>query len=723
MQTSNFKTSQLFLFGLVISTCLTAPSYGQQLADNNSATVIYNEDYFVQYKPVTLHDMLRSIPGTAALLAKADEEIAGRPNRGFGSDGDQILIDGNRIAGKTNSLGLQLKRIQASSVSHIELIRGTTAGLDVQSEGLIINVVMKENSSKSNTVWTVGGEYVENGQLNPLAKVTHTGENGRLKYLLGVDFALEETRQNFSDRFFSATGQQFEDNSLTNIRDREKIFFNGNLEYNAQNGDIIRLNGQLELDDQETIETDNQNLLLTGDSNLVVRDQTHEPLHWEIGGDYQHRFENLGLLKALFVVNHGTHDINNIFSRALNDEPLAGTGENLFQIRHGEKIIRASLTNTYAQKHTIEIGGEAAINDFDTANTNTRADGTINLSSLSDQDVREVRYEAFASHNYAISPNISLQSSLNAEWSEITQTNNLITNNNIFSRDFFYLKPRVNLRYDIDAQNQIRATAERKISQLNFADFGNRFDAEDNEVDAGNAELRPEDSLEFSVAYENRFSEDQGSISIELFYNKIRDHIAKVAKPDLINNPSNNPQLATQSLPGNIGNAEEYGLEINGNLRLKIIELPNAILTGKYILRETDAFDPFLQTKRPIIYKQKHEWLINFQHDLIELGTSYGFNVTNKAPSGGLAGPSIGLRTDVTEQWVQTIDPKASFYIEQKIFDNMKVRFDVRNIFNAKTAYQKTKYAGNISAGMISFNEFRQASQQRVYKLTLQRTF
>ena len=598
--------------GLAISTILSTTSYSQETQNDNSATVTYNQEYFIQYKPITLHDMLRSVPGTAALLAKADEELGGRSNRGFGSGGDQILIDGKRIAGKTNSLGLQLKRIQATSVSQIELIRGTKAGLDVQSEGLIINVVMKQNTSKSNTIWTVGGSYAEDGDLNPLAKVTHTGEKGRFKYLFGIDFALEETRKNFTDTFFNAANAQFEDNSLENIRDREKIFLNSNIEYNAANGDVFRINGQLEFDDQETIETDNQSLLLSGDTNVVVRNQTHDPLHWEVGGDYQHRFDTLGMFKTLFVVNHGKHDFDNVFTGAMNGAALVRTSGNLFKIRHAEKILRSSLTNTFAKKHTVEVGGEVAINDFDTANTGFNADGTVRLATVSDNDVQEVRYEAFASHNYAFSSNVSLQSSLNAEWSKITQINNLITANNEFSRKFFYLKPRVNLRYDINEQNQIRVTAERKISQLNFGDFGNSFDAEDNEVDAGNAELKPEDRWEFSVAYENRFADDQGSISIKGFYNKIRDHIAKVPKPDLVINPTGNPQFATESLPGNIGNAKDYGVEVNGNIRLKAMGLPNAILSGKYIYRETEAFDPFLQVNRPIIYKQKHEWLVTF---------------------------------------------------------------------------------------------------------------
>ncbi len=708
--------------GFAATTLLSTPAIAQNALDSNSATVTYDENYFIQYKPVTLRDMLRSVPGTAALLATADGTAAFNGNRGFGSAGDQILIDGNRIAGKANSLGLQLDRIQASSVSHIELIRGTKAGLDVQSEGLIINVIMKENASKSNTVFTGGGQISEGGGINRLGKVTHTGEKNKFKYLFSVDYTQKETRKNFNDSFFDSTNLQFEDNSLTNITDSSKIFLNSNIEYNAKSGDIIRLNGQFEYDDQDMIETDNQILLLSNETNTVIRTQDHDPIHWEVGGDYQHQFENLGLSKTLFVINKGSHDFNNEFMGALNNAELLRTSGNLYKIRHGEKILRSTLTNTFGENHTAEVGGEVAINDFNTANTSTRADGTINLSNLSDNDVQEVRYEAFMSHNYAFSSDISLQSSLNAEWSKITQTNNLVTVNQDFSRNFFYLKPRMNLRYDLNERNQLRITVERKISQLNFGDFGNSFDAEDNEVDAGNAELRPEDRWEFSLAYENRFADDQGSFSIKAFYNNIRDHVAKVAKPDPILNPTNNPQLATLSLPGNIGTAKEYGFEANGNLRLKIINLPNAIITAKYILRETDTLDPFLGTNRPIIYKQKHEWLINFQHDLTEIGTSYGFNITNKAPT-GLSGGTIGFRTDVTEQWENTINPKASFYVEQKILGKMKLRFDVENIFEAKTAYQKTKFAGNISLKNVLFNEYRAAAEQRVYKLTMQRSF
>ncbi len=707
------------MIGITMAALMSSTAIAQDSnSDGNSSTVTYREDYFREFRPVTLHDMLRSVPGTAALLARADEELTGRRVRGFGSSGDQILINGKRIAGKTNSLGLQLKRIQASTVSHIELIRGTKAGLDVQSEGLIINVVLKESASTSNTVWTAGVAYPEGGGINPLAKVTHTGETGNLKYLFGADGAFEETRKDFADTIYNASDVLAQSNALTSNKDRKKLFLNSNLEYNAENGDIFRLNGQVEFDGDDTIETDNQNLVLAGNTNLVVRDREHRPFHWEIGGDYQHRFEALGLLKTLFVINHGVHDWDTLYQGALNGAALATTSSNFSERDHGEKILRSSLTNTFAQKHTVEVGGEVAVNFVRTTNTNRNAIGEVDPNTRSDIHVEEVRFQAFGSHNWSISPNISLQSSLDAEWSEITQKDNIYAANPDFSRDFFYLKPRWNLRYDVDARNQIRATVERKISQLNFGDFGNSFDVEDNEVDAGNPLLRPEDTWEFSIAYENRFAEDQGSLSIKGFYNAIRDHIAKIGKPDPIANPTNDYQMALKSLPGNIGNAKEYGVEINGSWRLATLELPNAIISGKYILRETEVLDPFLLVNRPIQYKQKHEWLITFQHDLTETGTSYGFNITNKAPMNG-----IGFRTDVIEHWEKTVEPKASLYVEQKVFGDMKLRFDLKNILKAKNGYQLTKYVGNISNGVVNYNEYRKASEQRVYQLTLQGTF
>ena len=64
-----------------------------------------------------------------------------------------MLINGKRISGKSNDIGSAMQRIQASIVSRIEVIRGTTAGLDVRSEGTLINVVLTEELSGGPGSW------------------------------------------------------------------------------------------------------------------------------------------------------------------------------------------------------------------------------------------------------------------------------------------------------------------------------------------------------------------------------------------------------------------------------------------------------------------------------------------------------------------------------------------------------------------------------------------
>src|SRR5690554_215514 len=59
--------------------------------------VIYGPDYFARYNVVTARDQLERIPGLQGVL----DGGAGGRQRGFGNSGDQVLINGKRLSGKT----------------------------------------------------------------------------------------------------------------------------------------------------------------------------------------------------------------------------------------------------------------------------------------------------------------------------------------------------------------------------------------------------------------------------------------------------------------------------------------------------------------------------------------------------------------------------------------------------------------------------------------------
>ena len=156
-----------FMSALLISCSIIMTDYSKAQEDSSSGSTVvaYGRDYFEKLTTVTLLDMLQAVPGVPDILNKNRQQRRGGPGasnrgeRGFGAGGDQILIDFKRLAGKSNNIDDTLGRISAEQVERIELIRGAAAGLDVQSQGLVVNVIMREGQSTSTTFVQINGEY------------------------------------------------------------------------------------------------------------------------------------------------------------------------------------------------------------------------------------------------------------------------------------------------------------------------------------------------------------------------------------------------------------------------------------------------------------------------------------------------------------------------------------------------------------------------------------
>ena len=82
---------------------------------SSDSTITYPASYFIQFAPVSVSDMLDRIPGIGLVLDGATADLDrrfGGGDRGLGGS-SQILIDGKRLAGKTNEARIQLSRLAA----------------------------------------------------------------------------------------------------------------------------------------------------------------------------------------------------------------------------------------------------------------------------------------------------------------------------------------------------------------------------------------------------------------------------------------------------------------------------------------------------------------------------------------------------------------------------------------------------------------------------------
>ncbi|MEZ5759154.1 MAG: TonB-dependent receptor [Emcibacteraceae bacterium] len=736
----------ILLISTAVGSFLINPSFAAQeiVEDGDASIVTYDKEFFIQYEPVTLLDMLQRVPGAPEILNANRQQRGGgggnggaqnQGERGFGSGGDQILIDGKRLAGKSNNINDTLGRISAENVQKIELIRGAASGLDVQSQGLVINIVLAEGASTSTTFWKLTSETKQGHSPGLEALISHSGSAGRLDYT----FSGERTSNNGfftrDERFYNPS-DVFTSDRLVDMAFHQRGWkLNSNLTYNFEDNSVLRLNGLWSTQNQKN----NEDRIRTGDvleNILWYRDEDQKA--WEVGGDYTRSLGFLGRLKALFVVNHRTED--QLYDRSKNRDtsPFTYTIENVHELKQ-EKIFRASLTNNITSNQTLEVGGEAAINSFDKRfNSETRdlATDPFEVEAQDNVEISENRYEVFANHTYNISSTIVLQSTLTTEFSKIV-ADNIFPDNSISRRDtsFTYFKPRVNLRYDLTSQDQLRGTVEKKVSQLDFNNFVTRYDQRAEKYQFGNTNIRPEQLWEFLAAYEHRFNNDGGSIQFEGFYRHYKDKITLVDFTEYLDFAHNAiereaffslpPDMALRdyivdsgsdfiSKSGNVDKATSYGVNVKGSLRLGLVGLPDAVFSGTYTYEKSNVVDPFTLEDRPFQRTSLHRWDLNYRHDMTDIGLSYG---------GRAVFESDAATNDIYYYWPFSPQASLSVFVEYNILKGIKLRAEAKQLTGKRGYSTQYNYIDHIRFNELDERIDKRTTVPREIEISIQGTF
>lgn len=715
------------LYSGLLSTSMLSPVHAAEEAKIDTSVVSYEPEYFKKFAPVTLLDMLQRIPGVPEILNK---NRRGRGQRGFGSGGDQILIDGRRLAGKSNNINDALSRISAEQIAKIDLIRGATSGLDVQSQGLVINIVMREGGSKSSTFWKVTGEYTVGHTFIPQFLVSHTGTTGDLEYNVAVERKDDKGYRPSDEVIFDGAGNQTGTQNIDHVFLFKGFKFTSNLTYTFGSGDQLRLNGLYE---PNTFEFHEERSETGAEADYLIWDQNRDNGRWEVGGDYTFSLGSFGEFKSLFVINENTEDTEIDRVRDFFDPAYTYKTE-FTDVKRSEKIFRVSTTVNIIGDQSVEVGGEAAINTFDKtflSNSRENAVDLLALDTIDDVDIQENRYEIFAIHSYNIASNMVLQSSLTTELSKIV-ADNLFPDGSFDRRDtsFTYFKPRVDFRYDYTDSDQIRATVEKKVSQLRFDTFVTSFDAQNDELKVGNTNLRPTQTWEFSLAYEHRLADDAGSLEGKIYYHYRKDHQTRADFTDYVDIDGNPlsvdqffalpPSTALRddtdftSSQGNINSAYLYGIDLKSNLRMGFVGVPEAVLSLGYRFEKRKSIDQFTQLLRNFARHSDHNFNVNFRHDITKWGVAYGFD--------------ISVRSDWANydmRYFQPQSPSAGIkaFAEYNMKSGIKVRLDMMEITGSAGKQTTIRYSDHIRFNEIYQREERENKRPRVLQLSLQGNF
>lgn len=102
--------------------------------------LVFTPDFFAAQSPNTALDMVNRVPGFSV-----DD---GSGARGFEGAVGNVLINNARPASKNDTGSNVLARTLARQVERIELIRGGAPGIDMQGYSVVVNVILKSESSR-----------------------------------------------------------------------------------------------------------------------------------------------------------------------------------------------------------------------------------------------------------------------------------------------------------------------------------------------------------------------------------------------------------------------------------------------------------------------------------------------------------------------------------------------------------------------------------------------
>jgi outer membrane receptor for ferrienterochelin and colicin len=673
---------------------------------DDGATVSYDASFFDRYEPITAFDMLRWIPGASDIIPtrRFGGGGNGEQERGFGSGGDQVLIDGKRLSGKSNDISSAVQRIQARSVDRIEVIRGTASGLDVRTKGILVNIVLREDAGAGAGSWQVHvGDYELTGTAWDGA-LSYGRSLGRFKYLISLEVGPQDSGTAIigRERYFAPDGTQTEQRRYERPRQESTTTFAGAATWTFRNQDEANLNIQVEDQEEDNRRTLVSTLTGSTDTETALERDVADELEWEVGADMENHIGS-GSLETRLILNNSETDGTETISQISNITNVPDEAFVTFDQEETESIVRSSYTWDPSASHTLEIGAEGARNTLDqfTRLFERLPDGSLVEVDVfnADSEVVEDRYEGFGTHFWTIAADKVLETGLNYEYSKIKQSGTDVSN----SRSFTYLKPRFDLRWDRTDRNQIRATLERTVSQLDFSDFVASYDGRQDQISGGNPELEPERAWEWQVTYEHRLVDDNGVVSARLFYNDIEDHIARVETTD------------GNAGPGNIGDAEHWGVEFKGSFRLGGIGLEGAVIDVVYKLQDSETTDPFTGEQRAIENRPRHDIELTYRHDIPSLRLNYSIEVQWR---------------DDDEGWdLNRIDrdaeskPRNYVTIQYRAFERTTVYFQARHPFGYERRRDRDRYDGSIGDGVLLRSEIAIRTIEPEYVIGLRGQF
>jgi len=656
-------------------------------AASSSERVVYEAVFYTPFAPRTALDMVNQTPGFTL-------DIGDGETRGFSGAVGNVLIDGERLGAKSQSLEDVLLRVPASEVLRIEILRGADVAGDASNAAVLANVIRTRTAGGG--TWMAGFEMTNEEKPKPTGRLAWSGRSEDREYSIGAN--------TYSHDHNSEGPREVTDGAGDLVALRRGGFPHEQSEY-ALNGQYSQRlgEGRLVATGQAFYARFAEDFWLrTTTPDGVQIDREIDPYNentrsGEAGVTYQLPFDVWEMsITALATRKHFESDVISTHFDA--DDVQDAEFTQALRQQSGETIARATFVRAVTQGR-LEAGAEVAVNTLDGESdlTSDFGGGPMPVEvPNANLRVKENRGEAFISHAWQINPRWALDSRLAAETSQLS-----FTGDTEQSVSLTYVKPRVQLTRKF-GQHQLQMRVFRDVGQLDFTDFVSTASLTDDIINGGNPDLRPQTEWAAQVEGDMRFASD-AALRVRVFHHWLDDVV------DLV--PVGPPGVPIDA-PGNIGEGTMDGIELSLRLPLAGV-LPGGTLTVGGTWRDTDVVDPLTGEHRRISDFVESELKVELRQDLNVARLAWGLTFQGLTPDYDYRSAEIDSFRELR---------RLDAFIETTWIADTKIRLFLQNVLDDSELRDRRIYTPDRN-GALSLRETSRFFPEMWWMLTVSGNF
>lgn len=645
---------------------------------------------FARFAPRTALDLVEKIPDF--MLSETSDD------RGLGQASQNVLINGQRVAGKTNDARTTLARIAASAVERIELTDGARLGIPGLT-GRVANVIVRSSDLSVQFSWE-GQNRRDIPDQWTTGSISASGRIGSSDITLSLSNSDALRRGGVGPEVeLDGAGQLLTTRWQRDVFSVDSPRLSGSLHRETAAGSILNLSLSGELyrfrSDLSAVATPAAGTPVTDEQFR----QWEDDWNVEAGADYEFALGS-GRLKLIGLQRFEHSPVHTSFraqSRELGAVARGSTFDRMSD--EGESVVRAEY-GWGANGSEWQVALEGAYNFVDVSAIVGRLqpDGSITRQPLAGGDalVDEWRGNASVTRSWSLGTGISLQTSIGSEYSRIRQTGA-----GGLSRSFVRPKGAAALAWSIDRQWTFNSSIERLVGQLSFLDFSAAVDLNNGVANAGNSRLVPSQSWRIEGEFVRSLG-PAGSITLGGYGEWISDIVDRV------------PISATEEGVGNLPRARRWGIIGRGTVLLDSLGWKGGRINASGEFRQSRVRDPLTGDQRRISDDLVRRWSVDLRHDIPNSPLAWGGSLSEdrRAPIFRL---DQLLSTHLTQ-------PIATLFVEHKDVMGLTVRLALRNVLDGHDDIRRTYYV-NRRDGPIDTTEHQIRYIRPIGVLTISGTF